>query len=72
MFEQTFELMMLVCGMATVGLGAWLLARENPSPARLAAGVALGALTPLLLGPVIYSRFDLFPTLLTIAALAAC
>jgi hypothetical protein len=70
-FEQTFELMMLACGMATVGLGAWLLARENPSPARLAAGVALGALTPLLLGPVIYSRFDLFPTLLTIAALAA-
>ncbi|HEY1592097.1 MAG TPA: hypothetical protein VGF81_09920 [Solirubrobacteraceae bacterium] len=50
-FEQTFELMMLACGMATVGLGAWLLARENPSPARLAAGVALGALTPLLLGP---------------------
>src|SRR5438270_1501931 len=69
-YEQTFELMMLVCGVATVGLGAWLLAREKVSPARLAAGVALGASTPLLVGPVILSRFDLFPTLLTIAALA--
>lgn len=70
-FEQTFELMMLIFGMATVGFGAWLLARDKPSPARLAAGIALGALTPLLIGPVIYSRFDLFPTLITIAAMAA-
>jgi hypothetical protein len=69
-YEQTFELMMLACGLATVGLAAWLLARDNVSPARLVAGVAFGALTPLLIGPVILSRFDLFPTLLTIAALA--
>ena len=70
-FERTFELMMLACGLVTVGLGAWLLARERVTLARLAAGVALGALTPLLIGPVILSRFDLFPTMLTIAALAA-
>jgi hypothetical protein len=70
-YEQSFELMMLACGLATVGIAAWLLVRENVTPARLAAGVALGGLTPLLLGPVIYSRFDLFPALLTIAALAA-
>jgi hypothetical protein len=70
-YERTFELMMLACGLATVGLGAWLLARERVTTTRLAAGVALGALTPLLIGPVILSRFDLFPTLLTIAALAA-
>src|SRR5947208_2401904 len=70
-YEQSFELMMLACGLATVGLGAWLLARDDVSPARLLAGVAIGALTPLLIGPVIYSRFDLFPTLLTVPALAA-
>ena len=70
-YERAFELMMLACGLVTVGLGAWLLARERVTPARLAAGVALGALTPLLIGPVILSRFDLFPTMLTIAALAA-
>jgi hypothetical protein len=70
-FERTFELMMLACGLVTVGLGAWLLARERVTPTRLAAGVALGALTPLLIGSVILSRFDLFPTMLTIAALAA-
>jgi hypothetical protein len=70
-FEQSFELMMLVMGLVTVGVAAWLLARERVTPARLAAGVALGALTPLLIGPVILSRFDLFPTMLTILALAA-
>jgi hypothetical protein len=70
-YVQTFELMMLVCGVGTVGLGAWLLVREKPTTARLMAGVALGALTPMLIGPVILSRFDLFPTLMTIAALAA-
>jgi hypothetical protein len=70
-YERAFELMMLAFGLVTVGLAAWLLARERVTPARLAAGVALGALTPLLLGPVILSRFDLVPTLVTIAALAA-
>jgi hypothetical protein len=70
-YERTFELMMLACGLATVGLGAWLLARDRVSPVRLLAGLALGALTPLLIGSVILSRFDLFPTLLTIAALTA-
>ena len=71
LYEQSFELMMLVCGMVTVGLAAWLLVKDDVSPARLVAGVALGALTPLLIGPVILSRFDLFPTMLTIAVLAA-
>jgi hypothetical protein len=70
-FEQSFELIMLATGLVTVGVAAWLLARDRVSPARLAAGVALGALTPLLIGPVILSRFDLFPTMLTILALAA-
>ncbi len=70
-YEQTFELMMLACGLVTVGTAAWLLARDRVTPERLAAGVALGALTPLLIGPVILSRFDLFPTMLTILALAA-
>ena len=70
-YEQSFELMMLACGLVTVGVAAWLLVKDNVSPSRLVAGVALGALTPLLTGPVILSRFDLFPTMLTILALAA-
>src|SRR5437588_1231 len=39
LFEQSFELIMLAMGLVTVGVGAWLLARDRVSPARLAAGI---------------------------------
>jgi len=65
-----FELIMLACGLGAVGLASYLVATLGASPRRLAATVALGGLTPLLIGSVILSRYDLWPTLLVIAALA--
>lgn len=70
-YTEIFEAMMLVFGMLAVGLAAIVLVDQRPKALRLVAGVALGALLPLLMGSVILSRYDLWPTLLTVAALAA-
>ena len=66
-----FELLMLTCGAALVGFVAAGLAARRVPPVRLAAGVGLAALSPLLLGPLLLSRFDLWPAALTAGALAA-
>ena len=70
-YTQLFQLMMMVFGMASVGLAAAVLVDQRPQLRRLIAGVALGALMPVLMGSVILSRYDLWPTLLTIAAVAS-
>ena len=70
-YTHIFQLLMLVFGMASVGLAAAVLVDQRPQLRRLIAGVALGALMPVLMGSVILSRYDLWPTLLTIAAVAA-
>jgi hypothetical protein len=70
-YMTVFELMMAACGMITAGLTAFLLAAQRVSTRQLACGVALIALSPVLLGAVMLSRYDLFPTALTIGALAA-
>lgn len=70
-YTQIFQLMMLAFGMASVGLAAYVLVDQRPELRRLVAGVAIGALMPVLMGSVILSRYDLWPTLLTIAAVAA-
>jgi hypothetical protein len=70
-YNQVFQLGMLACGLFAVGLAAFVLARQKISAKRLAAAVALGALTPLLMGSVILSRYDLWPAALTIAAVVA-
>ena len=70
-YMQVFELMMAACGVITAGLAALVLAAQRVSTRQLVCGVALIALSPVLLGAVLLSRYDLFPTMLTIAALAA-
>jgi len=70
-YMEVFGLMMAVCGVISAGLAALVLAAQRVSTRQLVCGVALLALSPLLLGAVLWSRYDLFPTMLTVAALAA-
>jgi hypothetical protein len=66
-----FELTMLVCGAAAVALLALTLVGVGASPGRLYGAVAFASIAPVALGSVILSRYDLWPALLTTAALAA-
>jgi len=70
-YSLWFELLMLACGAAAAALTGFLLARQRVSALRLTAGTLLAGLAPLALGPVVLSRFDLWPAALTIGAIAA-
>jgi hypothetical protein len=70
-YSLWFELEMLACGAAASALTGFLLARQRVGVARLVGGTLLAGLAPLALGPVVLSRFDLWPAALTIGALAA-
>ncbi len=70
-YVRNFELLMAVCGAFAMGLGAFVLARQHVDTPRLIVGVGFAALTPLLIGSVILSRYDLWPVALTIGSLAA-
>jgi len=62
-YRQAFEWLMLVCGAAAAAIVGAVSRRAAPA---LFAGLA-----PLLLGPVVVSRFDLWPAMLAVAGLAA-
>jgi hypothetical protein len=70
-YQQLFQLEMLACGLAAVGLATYVLVDQRPDLRRLVAGIAIGGLMPILMGSVILSRYDLWPAALTIAAMAA-
>ncbi len=70
-YMEVFGLGMAACGVLAAALPALILVAQGVSTRRLIAGIAMVALAPLLLGAVLLSRYDLFPTMLTIAALAA-
>ena len=70
-YERAFELAMLVCGAATLALMAATLASLRAGGTRRDAALAFAALSPLALGSLVLSRFDLWPAALTAAALAA-
>ena len=70
-FRRTFETLMAVCGAAGLAFLAIALLALEADGRRLAAVLAFAALAPLALGSVVLSRFDLWPTALTVAGLAA-
>jgi uncharacterized membrane protein len=70
-YRTTFEILMAFCGIAAACLVAVALGGAGASPRRLYAAAVLVGITPLVLGSVILTRFDLWPAALTIGALAA-
>lgn len=70
-YSRLFEALMLVCGATAAALTGFLLSLQRAGIPRLVGGTLLAGLAPLALGPVVLSRFDLWPAALTIAAVAA-
>ena len=70
-YAAIFEVLMWMCGAAAIVALAGTLAALNASSRRLYGAVAFAGIAPLLLGPVVLSRFDLWPAALLAAALAA-
>jgi uncharacterized membrane protein len=70
-YMEVFGLLMAICGVVSVGCSALILLAQRVGAPRLVAGVAVVALSPLLLGALLLSRYDLFPTVLSITAVAA-
>jgi hypothetical protein len=70
-YDLVFELLMLACGAAAVVFVAVTLGALGVPDRVLSGRAAATALGPLLIGPVVLTRFDLWPTALTVAALAA-
>jgi Glycosyltransferase family 87 len=70
-YREVFEWEMLVCGALVLTLMLSILLRLGAGRARTFGALAFAVLAPLLLGSVVLSRFDLWPALLVVAALAA-
>jgi glycosyl transferase family 87 len=70
-YSGAFELLMWACGIAALVALGLALGFVDASPPRLYAAIGFFSVTPLVLGSVILSRFDLWPAALTIASLAA-
>jgi hypothetical protein len=70
-FRVRFEALMAFLGQAMIVSLAVALVALGAGLRRLLAGLAFAALAPVLLGPVVLSRFDLWPAALTTAALCA-
>lgn len=68
-YDTSFRVIQALCG-AMLVLATALLLRQSPMP-RLVVTVALVALLPLLLGPVVVARYDLWPAALVAWALVA-
>jgi hypothetical protein len=70
-YDRWFDRLMALCGCLAV-LGAGIVLRAlGASTARTAAALGLIAVSPVLTGPVVLSRFDFWPASLAVLALAA-
>jgi hypothetical protein len=70
-YDRWFDRLMALCGCLAVAGAGIALRALGASPARTAAALGLIAMSPLLTGSVMLSRFDLWPALLAVFALAA-
>jgi glycosyl transferase family 87 len=70
-YEAVFELLMLACAAGAVVCVVLALGAVGASPLRLMGAAALVGLAPLALGSVVLTRYDAWPALLTVAAVAA-
>ena len=70
-YRSAFEGAMVTSGLAALVFAAFALRAAGAGPWRAGAALAFAALSPLLLGSVVLSRFDLWPAAAVAAALAA-
>lgn len=70
-YQRSFERLMAICGLLAVAGAALALLALRAEPQRTVAALAFVTLSPLLLGSVILTRFDLWPTALSVLGLAA-
>jgi hypothetical protein len=70
-YATSFAILMGVCGAGCIALVAMALRDVEAGPARTWAALLLVGASPLILGSLFDTRFDLWPTLLAIGALAA-
>jgi len=70
-YARAFALQMMVFGLAAIGACFAAFTALGLGRLRLAAALAVPASAPLLLGPLVLTRFDLFPAALTAVAVAA-
>jgi hypothetical protein len=69
-YRTRFDLLMLVCGIGAVAAVAAALGALGAGSTRLLWALAFTGVTPLLLGSVLLTRYDLWPAALAAAALA--
>ncbi len=70
-YATSFAVLMGVCGAGCIALVAAALREVEAGPARSWAALLLVGASPLILGSLFDSRYDLWPTLLAVGALAA-
>jgi hypothetical protein len=70
-YRAAFETLMLVCGFAGLAALAYALVAAGRSPRQVYGAVGGAARAPLALGPVVLTRFDLWPAALLAGAVAA-
>ncbi|HJX48796.1 MAG TPA: glycosyltransferase 87 family protein [Gaiellaceae bacterium] len=70
-YDRCFDRLMALCGCVAIVGTALALRALGAGTARTAAALGLVAISPLLVGSVVLSRFDLWPASLAVLALAA-